>query len=371
MKKLYLLKKDFEKLITNKTVFVIFAVSMLVSAVLFTYLYGNSVLYMTARNKKSNIGFRTYECSIVRNHDEKICLNTKILEEIENCFSDFPVEDIFYYSSVIMTSQKNSSVSCGEWKSGKTNFTDEQVNSSQNVIFVSDSVDSTEQRILRRKGDIAYFSSSIDGTTKEYEIAGEFSYWDVVGYIPYTTFIKENMELTQIRVITSRRLNSEENNEIIDLFNYLPVKVDFNPMYPHMFKDEEMTNSMTMIVILALIYILALVSYLYMAKYIIESNKYYYNINSLLGAKRVNIAVRLFFEFMILLSVINIFAIVIHYVFYNSLFTKINMITNISYFISDYIIIFFVLTLLAVLVVLPYSFIFTKSAIVDVYRKGG
>ena len=108
-----------------------------------------------------------------------------------------------------------------------------------------------------------------------------------------------------------------------------------------------------------------------MAKYIIESNKYYYNINSLLGAKRVNIAVRLFFEFMILLSVINIFAIVIHYVFYNSLFTKINMITNISYFISDYIIIFFVLTLLAVLVVLPYSFIFTKSTIVDVYRKGG
>ena len=82
------------------------------------------------------------------------------------------------------------------------------------------------------------------------------------------------MELTQIRVITSRRLNSEENNEIIDRFDYLPVDVDFNPMYPHMFKDEEMTNSITMIIVLALMYILALVSYLYMAKYVIESNSY-------------------------------------------------------------------------------------------------
>ena len=90
MKRVHLLINDLKTIITHKTVFSFFVTSMLISAILFIYLYGNSVVYMTSRNKKSDVGFRTYECVVLE--DSKVDLSINIMEEVENCFSDFPVE---------------------------------------------------------------------------------------------------------------------------------------------------------------------------------------------------------------------------------------------------------------------------------------
>lgn len=366
IKKLCLIKTDFSVLLKNKLICFVFVTSMLILSILFTFLYGNSVTYIATRNKKSNIGFRRYECSVVNND---IYLTDSLIQQIENIFAEYPIDDIFFESQLIMTSAKNSPQSYGAWKSGQESLSQEQITSADNVIFVSDRIDANEHRILRREGNTAYYGYR---PGQEYKIIGEFysPVGETIGYIPYTSFIDGKYDITQICVIASRRLNSIENDSIIESFNNLPFNIEYNSFYPSAFKDEEMTKSMGMIILLSLIYIMALFSYLYMLKCIIDKNKYYYGTNILFGAKRNNLATRFFVELMVFIGAINLLGIFIHYILYDSIFEKINLITNIVYYTNDYIVIMSLLTCLTILLVLPYSVYFSKCGITNLYRKG-
>jgi len=372
-----LLAADFHLFLKNKGIFLVFVTGCILSSILFTYTFGNSVTYMASRDEKQNVNFRTYECTLKRKEEHlenaPLYLTADLMETVAEMFSAFPVEDILFSSGLMMTSRKNSISAYANWKDGQEAFTEEQVKNAEQVIFISDTATANETSLLRRSENAASYRYRYDDKesykTNTYSIRGIFTHWNIIGYIPYTTFIKEKYELTQLNIITSRRLNDKENEMILEVFECLPFGIEYNSMYPFLFKDEEMSNSITMILLLAFIYMLAVITYLYMIKFIVENNRYYYNIHALFGASRLHLAIRFFVELMLVVSVTNIAGISIHAALYDLLFEKINLITNICYYFNDYITIFGILTCTACVVTLPYSIKFTRCNIAELYRN--
>ena len=130
--------------------------------------------------------------------------------------------------------------------------------------------------------------------------------------------------------------------------------------------DDE---SKTSLLLIALIYALCTLSFMYLMISIYNDVAYELYVYEVIGAKRIEIIYIIGGVMLILVSSICFISQVIHTAFYNVFFNKLNIVSNYSYTINDYFVIFITTLLSVYIIVLMYVIIRTRRSTITNLRN--
>ncbi|HAN20331.1 MAG: hypothetical protein A2Y15_04005 [Clostridiales bacterium GWF2_36_10] len=308
----------------NVFMFSIFFIGIFTCNIMFTYFYGN---IMAAYEKDSSAVYDIYNTNNVMSDINKI--------------SELPYTDrIFYNSLVDKESLKDNNADIynideflSSYKNSKIYFLTTK-NDMNDIVIKSGKSSSLEEEntvILPRgllKTGKDFSNIKINGIT--FKVVGITASTEFI--VSNDTFIKNNMIPTYISVFNIPGLSEKQKNEFVNKTQEIlddTFTISENP------SPAGSSEIISILIISVIVYLLSVVSLLYIMKYLFEQSAYELSIYEITGATKGNVIFILSSVQFVILLIIGIIAQIFHYVFYDAIFTEIN-IYLFSYSFADY-----------------------------------
>lgn len=338
---------------SSKAIFIIFIVGSLLLNLLMIYMYGNTVTYMMSKNINTN-----YYCKYTVNLGS---FNYQELQkQLDDILQEYNIKDISFYSCleendeyIFLASSKNDNVGL-QWQKTKGR-----------IYFTEADIESKEKYLI-----VPYEWKLSPGDRKNLSVLGEFEVVGVgmyaqYGYIPSWIFEAANLPVTCVDIILEERLSMEENQLFLDRLAVINGEESVISAYG-IFEDS--VYSRNDILALVVLWIFAIASFLFLLQYITVLNKKFDAVSELVGATKGTTAFLLLLERFVL-SMISIFCgIIIHRLFYDSIFERFNL-TSIDYEWKDYCIIIAMVVLASVLASIPFVISYTRKSAINTVRE--
>lgn len=133
---------------------------------------------------------------------------------------------------------------------------------------------------------------------------------------------------------------------------------------PDFYKQLDWQTDAPTLIRISVLYIVSLVSFLFLFKYLIDQTRSENIVYNLVGAKKRTVFQILITEILLLSVLASVLAIALHKLFYDSVFSKLNITTAyISYTWKDYLLILLVTAGLSLLAALPFLFSYRHKSV--------
>lgn len=346
----------------GKAMFVIYMVGTVLSVLVFIYFYGNFIpAFEEFENTVDDISYRTYTV----NFSEPVSMDKKCTEPLESYDVEalslwgeytFPNNE---FSTTITAVSSNDEIKklLNDYYKGTPTPELSQEEFSDNVILIGNEVgydkpaitiNGTEFKVIKTENNSQYIMP-IDAFIKQ----GFASY--------HYSFTLKNKLSTDNNYALMSNIISKLGNEYkgIDVTITDPLSVS---------SPDKNTEIITYFLQLCLIYLICFISCAFLFNYIFKRNIYENVIYMIIGAKKRLIFFVAIAEVAILSVASSGIAIIIHATLYESVFAKINNYT-IHYSAVDYLIIAAFVTLLSVIIMLPFFISTIRSTSIDLKNK--
>ncbi len=319
---------------SSKVIFSIFAVGTLMLNLLIIYMYGNTVHYM--RNKELNT---SYYCTYKVNLNG--CDYRTLSDELDAILQDINIKDIVFHSlrkeektTVSFAASKNNDAGLSNQKlKGRLSFTESEIRNQEQCVIVS------------------YFQNGgYSGINPGEEVAiGEFGTFHVVGvgnfngdyYVPLTLFESLQLPVYHIDIILKERLPMEAHQPFMDRLSAISkinTESGVSQVIPAYGVSEDIEYFSQNLAEIFILYVFSIAALLFLMQYLTILNRKMDAVSMLVGAPKSKIAFYLFSERFLLSFLAIVFAIVVHRVFYDSVFARFHL-TSVYYEWKDYCII--------------------------------
>lgn len=345
---------------SNKLVFVLFALGCFVCAVSFTYLYGNTMPSKIMPAKDSNINYFSFNFN-----------NGESLSELisKDVFTSELVNDVRFYHNLTdaelppeLNNEAAPSFKLGTGmfskdhmfqEMGRVEFTEEENNNAENVIILPQDYNMLTKQV----------GESINVCGQTFKIIGFHSGWNQM-LIPQNTMLKINSAINSVELYTNRGLSRAKSEDFISEFksDFSDATVSSSPI--EMYDAADSQNPQIMF-LLSVVYMISVASFMFLMKYMMDKSRRENIIYSIVGAKKKKVILILLAESSVIITVFSIFAVLVHFLFYDSFFSHINTESGITYNINDYLLITVFMIVLSLLTSIPFVVSYMKNSLVE------
>ena len=343
MKTLYLITsriKQYWK--NNKTIFLLFIIGNIITSLFFTYFYGNTQFMQRANDTKLSNRMYTVELATPTTcNDETIAtlINSNLFEVIEIVTQDYIAD----YSTIlaVIKGEKHHATSAG-----RSDFREGE--------HYSIVIDWYQGYNLGDKITIKNHEFSVIGTT------------GVNSVISSVAFYELDLKIHSIRIYTQMKYRQGQDGEIVrfisDSLNNKHATITVPTITP-------VSDIFIEILLLCICFSLSVISFLLLLQYLIDSIIYETVISIIVGATKAKIFIMTFSEIMMLSASTSAIGILLHRIFYDSVFEKINKSQHTTYLAIDYLYVWIIFNLLVAIITSFFILKYTRLSPVEARRK--
>lgn len=338
---------------SGKSVFCIFIIGSLLLNLLMIFMYGNTVTYMKSKNMNT-LDYCKYSVILNGSDYQNLC------GQLDQLLQDKNMKDIFFYSY---------------WEDGQETF-----------FFITSKDNDAGLQWQKLKGRISFSEAEIENRTKcviaprewglkpgdkkgfgelgEFEVVGVGTLWQG-GYIPSTVFESMPLPVMSIDILLTERLSAEAHQQFMDLLSAAYGRENVIPAYGI---SDDMRNSPNDMIGLSILYIFTAAAFLFLLQYITVLNRKMDAVSELVGATKGTVAFFLLLERFCIALAAAVGGIVIHRVFYDSVFQRFNL-TGIDYEWRDYGIIAAIIVLSSLLASIPFVISYARKSAMRIFTE--
>lgn len=379
------LKLAFSRIFTyfseNKMIFILYLIGTITCVVMMIYYYGNTLTYKTGANN-DDISFRLYSVDFIKPEE----VTNETLEKLKSFEQSYGIQDIILYSvldkngndtmepkyTVDYDNNGNKSYTFEGDEKSPSYYLSSPDNIDDNVIILESYLHNNNNVMYNPKADIftdkqlnqnvAIAPKGKSGSLKiqgqDFEIIRNESVSDYT--IPIGKYFDSKVRTSKIEICVSERFSKNMMFRYGDFLNNLFAQLypnnNISVTTPEAFYGIEDNGIQQEFALIIIVFIVSVISFMFLLKYLMDSNRRENSIFMMVGAKKKHILIINFLENIILTVFCTAVAITLHAIFYNSLFSKINIYDNITYSLQDYAIIALVSIGLSIIVQIPFIF---------------
>lgn len=327
---------------SNKTVFLLFFIGNIVTALFFTYFYGNTQFMQKANDAKLANRMYTIELYTDINCNDKTVSKLKesdLIEVVELVSVEYAKD----YSNLtaVIKGHKNQTVS-----SGRNAFRE-----NENYSIIVDWFQGFN------------IGDKIKIKDKEFDVIGTTGVNSVISVVAFTAL---DLKVSSIKIYTAQKYRQGQDGEIL---HFISESLNGNGATVIPPSITPVSDILLEIILLCLCFSLSVISFLFLLQHLIDSIMYETVVSLIVGASRPKIFLMTFFEVMLCSTATSTIGILIHRILYNPVFEKINKIPNTTYLFSDYIYVFIIYNLLVAIIASFFLLKYMKLSPVDARRK--
>lgn len=352
---------------SNVFIFCMFAIGCIVCSISFLFFYGNGMQTKRFAGDGGNtVGFRTYKLEFSKPVDYDKIINNEIFnsdliddvklvhslnaEELPKELKDIPSN----FLSVCTYLEGKYEIKSSQ---GRTKFTDEEIKNGENVLIVPGRDEMYNMQI----------GNEIILSNNKYEIIGIAVPPDEF-YMTTKSFASMKYSIKSISIILNTQLSSVENGKyelkLHDEFPSASLTDSPSELY-----NMAQSNALGDFSFVAVIFVVSSLAFMFLMKFMMDKSSSENVIYSIVGATKVRIVILLLIENVILSFVFAVIASIIHSSLYEVLFKKLNIVSDVEYYFSDYLFIIIMTVLLSCLVALPFIISTAKNSIIKNKNK--
>lgn len=354
-------------------IFLLFFIGVFTCSITFIFFYGNFTSNRTFVLENKDM-FKSYYIDV----EENSFLDMETLTWIENQgYDDVIVRadveivipkdlrrkdlDDNTFSNNIMTieASKNDLYSYNI-DQGRCNFNEDEKNGMNVVVF---------QSLRRIETNNLNEKSQVSINDKAYTIIGMNVYDYSV--IPYKNFFDNGYKIKSIEVKLPKVLSEEENIEFIANLqkNLNSCKVTSPYIKYANYLMATRSNGFSLLFFMCIVVGLCFITFMFLMKYIYDESRYENIVFSLSGASKSTVVFLMIIETLAMTFIGILSAILVHVLFYKTLFVKLNIYPEIIYTLKDYLFIIFLICLVTLLCSLPFTLGFWNNSAITSKNK--
>ena len=341
----------------NRMTFCLFFVGAMLSSFVFLYFYGNAMKGQISERENS-VSYRMFEVCF----DENVPLREAQLHVLD----DYGIEEVFTSCQVTLPEDLADKQFAGMPQEVTAALYDWRT--TQPDLFSSD--------IQGKTGVLADKIYGNDRTSMEingidFPILKRLDSGSGVLYVPLATYLQYFGETDYLVFQTKEILSPEEiqaaNEQLKTAFPEASAT-----LFPDVFMETDQQLARSDQINAALLYVVSLVSFLFLFQYMEEQNQMENVVYQIVGAKRRQIFGMILLEVGVLAAVACLLTEVLHAVFYEPVFSKLNMTeTWITYSVKEYGVILLLTVMLALATAVPFFVSCLRETPVGLRRKYG
>ncbi|MCD8056219.1 MAG: hypothetical protein LUE25_05865 [Clostridiales bacterium] len=340
MKKLYLLShrllRYFEK---NKVIFILFLVGGILSSLTLTYMYEN-FMPSIANSNSQEIYYREYTV-----YDSGTGENS---EGFGDCDFDAilsEMEESGLFSSISLSCREDGVKVYGLY-SGEAPVS----------IEIGLSGLSSDSDIIIPADDITPVGGTVNISGTDFTVVGRQTLSGEY-YITYQAYKSLSFETMQIYAVAAERQNFSDDKAEAYLYELFPDAYVKTPEIYEIFDASQSANTM---ILICGCYAVAVVSFMFLLCYLIDSCMDENTASLIVGARKSDITVMIFWECLVLTSLSNALGLLLHAALYEPLFSKINVTDGGRLGVGNYLTLFLFMFVISAVVVLAFQHRYAK-----------
>ena len=349
----------------NKLFFILFFLGIMASSVMLIFYYGN---VMTFKNGlfDDNTEIRAYTIDLKMPQKADKDEIVKITNFNGNC----KLQDVIFYSVLDINGNDTLEFDKGNAQIyfydrdmavelGGQNFilAEAYLNNNADVVYYP------RPHIFTDEQQHEFVAVTPKKTRNNIKLAGKnykvVSYQTIDHYvIPIEKYFESNIRTARIKLYTENKLSENMvfrytdylKNELMKAFPETQIEI-LSPSFWYGIEDNANQKGFAEFTVLCII---AITAFMFLFKYMMESSYRSNVIMMMVGAKKKNILEIVILESIIMISLPTLSAIALHSIFYQDVFSRINIYEGIAYNLSDYVAIYAVMLLISLIVNVPF-----------------
>lgn len=349
MKTIYLLAQRLRQYAKkDKVIFSVFLIGGLINSVMFAYFYGNMLPSVVNRNSQG-VYYRQYRADLTETYGASELGETigqlqsnPLIESVKlSTKSSHTIMDFTQYMCTVLGNEPGVVI-----MKGTATFTAE----GQIIVPVEDTTP------IGGVVEIDGHSYTVIGqhTVDEYYVISNADYF-------------QNYNVVDRIYVLSAQKHSYRNDPVEALmYDVLPTDYVRTPfIYVH--TDE--LKSQQQLIVISVVYIISVISFISLLRYLIDSMIDENVTSMIVGAPKATVVAMIFREELFLFLIPNVIGLLLHYALTPALFSKINIVQDAVYTLSDYATILLIMLVLTVVCLLPLLRKYTKLSPVAARRQ--
>ena len=346
MKFFFLLRKRLAQYyMKNKVIFLLFVLGGALNAIVFCFSYGNLLPAMTNRGSQE-IQYREY---FVRYFD-----GVKSLEEKETALEE--IQNSGLLESVRLCWQENNDIdgrlicACvyGEPPLVRLKGTLELSAPGQVLVPLSSSAD---------------VGSEVTLMGEAFEVVGQHTSDEY--YISYADFVDTGCKIWQIYAAAQERQNFSDDPVEQLLRSTFP---DGNIKTPRIYELSDQGLSRYNLTMICSTFLIATVSFMFLLRYLMDSMMDENSASMMVGASKGKLIFLIFCEGLVLFLAVSILGLLLHFVLYTPVFSKLNYAEGLVYRFGDYLRILAGISGIVLVCLIPFLGKYMKLSPIRAYR---
>ena len=339
--------------LSNRTIFLLFLMGGVISSVMFSYFYGNMLEYMGYRTSNDDRAYGIHNIYYETLSEEEI---TQVYEKIDRIYASELIERVRVY----------------HWFSDYTNGED-VVEGGIGQFVLGIGADLSNRLSFRVTIGNSDFTANPDGVV--YPDGANKTVGDpvVIGgktltgigrhngseyYVSYGTMRELKLPIGHIYITAVRR--QDPNNDAVramlqELFPDCHVDAHYHG------QTQANQQSVFFLSFICAVYGASMLSYMFLLRFLMDANVNHTVISRIVGAGKWKILGICFGEAVALCATVDLLGIGIHWLFYDSVFSKLNKQADLVYLPQDYLCIF--LAMLAIGMVVALFFVIKYASL--------
>lgn len=341
----------------NRMTFCLFFVGAMLSSFVFLYFYGNAMKGQISE-RENNVSYRMFEVCF----DENVSLRETQLHVLD----DYGIEEAFTSCQVTLPEDLADKQFAGmpqevtaalyDWRTTQPDLFSPDIQGKTGVL--ADKIYGNDR-------------TSIEINGIDFPILKRLDSGSGVLYVPLATYLQYFGETDYLVFQTKEILSPEEiqaaNEQLKATFPEASAT-----LFPDVFMETDHQMARNDQINAALLYVVSLVSFLFLFQYMEEQNQMENVVYQIVGAKRRQIFGMILLEVGVLAAVACLLTEVLHAVFYEPIFSKLNMTeTWITYSVKEYGVILLLTVMLALATAVPFFVSCLRETPVGLRRKYG
>ena len=331
----------------NKVIFLLFIIGGIFNAIMLCYFYGN-LLPAVYNRESEDVNYRKYSASFK-----------------EPSYGDFPTLTVLAENEIFESISASGSLPNGSTLAFFRTFTGNYplVLLSGRGFFTSD------YQVIVPYTCPSSLGSSISLCGKYFEIIGKSTESDF--YIISMDAFEElgvSQSVTDMVFIASER-QSLQNDAVLQLIqNSFPNNTNIrSELKVYIQYDQEDTQRYSSQILIN--YLVIAVSYMFLLYYLINSIMHENIVSVFVGATKADITALVFWETAILSLSVGGIGLLLHRILYKPLFTKLNVIADLSYQLGDYLVLYLFIFSISLATALPLAARYLRLSPVSAKRE--
>lgn len=340
----YRLKQYF---VNNKLIFSLYFIGSILCGLMFIYFYGNVVSYMS-NALAQDVYYRDYTVTFSQD------TAPAIKEAAAAFFDSEEVEDVVLGTELSLEEGKILTIAC-MYKNRLHRYADKG-----RIYFTEDEISNHKMVVTLNGADYMKVGEHISLCDRNFEVIGTaFALWGEY-CIPYTTFCSLGLEPTFFKVIASERQNLKDDTFFTKLQTLYPEAEITSPTA----EQSDKSRATGEIFFVCMVYAICMLLFAFLVKYMVELSAAENVIYMIVGASKAKLLQLLLLDTFFLSAVSGGCSILIHYLCKNSIFAAINQ-QELLYRASDYFLIFLFMTLISVIMIIPFICVICRKSIIS------